>query len=188
MSEFDEFHRPTRRGVMGEREQAARETWAPGYDPLAAPADEAPARRPSFSLPAGAVQLAPFALLALVAIIGLALAMAARGDRVPLAQPQPTVGASESAPAPPVENERPFVSVAPTASQEQPTAAPVPTLEGGYLEPVGQPQAAPAGPAPQPAYSAPAAPAAPADLVPIQPTAPIDCANRGIGPCRGSRP
>jgi hypothetical protein len=79
-----------------------------------------------------------------------------------------------------------------SAPQEQPTAAPaveepapVPT---GFIEPIGQPQQAPAPPA-QPVYVAPPVPAPVlSDLVPIQPTAPIDCASRGIGPCRGARP
>jgi hypothetical protein len=66
--------------------------------------------------------------------------------------------------------------------------------EGGYLEPVNAAppapaqQAAPAGPASAPSYQAPAPPVVVTDLVPIQPTAPIDCASRGIGPCRGARP
>jgi hypothetical protein len=144
---------------------------------------EPPAREPRRSTPmlntkvnGGVVGGAAVLGIVLIAILASALGG-------PPAQPRPTAVPAFVAP-PPAEVQ--------SAPQAQPTAAPaveepapVPT---GFIEPIGQPQQAPAPPA-QPVYVAPPVPAPVlSDLVPIQPTAPIDCASRGIGPCRGARP
>jgi hypothetical protein len=145
---------------------------------------EPPAREPRRPTPMLNTQISGGTLgaLAVGAIVAIAIGASWLGGPAP-EQARPTAVPAFVAP-PPAEVQ--------SAPQAQPTAAPaveepapVPT---GFIEPVGQPQqAAPA--AVQPVYVAPPAPAPVlSDLVPIQPTAPIDCASRGIGPCRGARP
>jgi hypothetical protein len=72
-----------------------------------------------------------------------------------------------------------------TAPPAEPTPAPQPT---GFIEPVEQAPAQAAPAAPQPAVYVAPAPVVVTDLQPLPTEVPIDCASRGIGPCRGARP